>query len=193
MTDEDIRKILEETNAIRHGHFELSSGLHSDTYIQCASILQFPEHADALGRALAGKFKDLQIAAVASPAIGGILIGQEVARALGTRAIFSERDASGRMTLRRNFQLESGERVLAVEDVWTTGGSTREVVAVIEEAGGIVVAAGAIIDRTGGELELPVSTEALLRMKVLSYLPEDCPQCRTGGIADRPGSHFPRA
>src|ERR1700683_5004929 len=180
MTDEDILKILRETNAIRHGHFELSSGLHSDTYVQCAAILQFPKHAEALGRALAGKFKDLQIGAVASPAIGGILIGQEVARALGTRAIFSERDASGRMTLRRNFQLESGERVLVIEDVWTTGGSTREVLAVIEEAGGIVVAAGAIIDRTGGELELPVSTQALLRMKVVSYRPEDCPQCRAG-------------
>jgi len=193
MTDENILKILEETQAIRHGHFELSSGLHSDTYVQCASILQFPEQAESLGRALAGKFKDLQIGAVASPAIGGILIGQEVARALGTRAIFAERDASGHLTLRRNFHLESGERVLVIEDVWTTGGSTRETVAVIEEFGGIVVAAGAIIDRTGGGLELPVSTEALLRMKVASYRPEECPQCRTGSRAERPGSHFPRA
>jgi orotate phosphoribosyltransferase len=193
MLEQDILNILEETSAIRHGHFELSSGLHSDTYIQCASILQFPNHAEALGQALADKFRDLQVAVVASPAIGGILIGQEVGRALETRAIFAERDASGCLTLRRNFRLEPGERVVVIEDVWTTGGSTRETMAVMEGAGGIVVAAGAIIDRSGGELELPVRTEALLRLKVRSYDPEDCPQCRAGDAAVRPGSHFVRS
>jgi orotate phosphoribosyltransferase len=193
MDELDILKLLEDSQAIRHGHFELSSGRHSDTYVQCAAVLQYPPHAESLGQSLAAEFPSLGIGCVVSPALGGVIIGQEVARALVTRAIFVERDASARLTLRRGFQVQPGERILVVEDVWTTGGSTRETIAVIESLGGLVVAAGAIIDRSGGALDLPVPTEALLRMDVKSYDPDDCPLCHTGDVATRPGSHFLRS
>ncbi|MGC1687625.1 MAG: orotate phosphoribosyltransferase [Candidatus Acidiferrales bacterium] len=193
MTRDELIKLLEEIGAIRQGHFELSSGRHSGTYIQCALVLQYPNHADELGRAIAEKFNDLDISCVVSPALGGLIIGHEVARALGVRAIFVERDRSGQMTMRRGFELKPGERVLVVEDVWTTGGSTRESIGVAEQASGLVVAAGAIIDRSGGRLELNVSAQALLELDVPSYEPDDCPLCRAGSIAMRPGSRFARA
>lgn len=192
MDELDTLKLLEDSQAVRRGHFELSSGRHSDVYVQCAAVLQYPHHAEVLGRNIAAEFPGLQIGCVISPALGGVVIGQEVARALGTRAIFVERDAFGRLALRRGFQVEKGERVLVVEDVWTTGGSTRETISVVESIGGLVVAAGAIIDRSGGALDLPVRAEALLRMDVQSYDPDDCPLCRKGDVAVRPGSHFPR-
>ncbi len=185
-------KLLEEVGAIRHGHFELSSGRHSGAYVQCMMVLQYPPYAEQLGRRLAAEFNDLKVDCVASPAIGGIVLGHEVARALGVRAVFAERDASGRMALRRGFEVKPRERVLAVEDVWTTGGSTCETIRVVEEAGGRVVAAGALIDRSGGRLELPVRTEALLEMKMDSYSAAECPQCRAGGRAEKPGSRFAR-
>jgi orotate phosphoribosyltransferase len=193
MRCEDVLKVLSEAGALRHGHFELSSGRHSGTYIQCALVLQHPKHAEEIGRALAAEFHDLEVHCVASPALGGILLGHEVARALGVRSIFVERDASGHMALRRGFDLKGGERVLVIEDVWTTGGSTRETIGVIEEAGGLVVAAGALIDRSGGRLELPVRAEALVEMEVPSYEPEECPLCRSGSAAVRLGSRFLRA
>jgi orotate phosphoribosyltransferase len=193
MRPDQILRTLEDVGAIRKGHFELSSGRHSDTYIQCALVLQFPKHAEELGRALAAEFHDLRVDCVASPALGGVVLGHEVARALGVRAIFVERDATGRMTLRRGFELGLGERVLVVEDVWTTGGSTRETIGVIEEEGGDVVAVGALINRSGGPLDLPVRAEALLEISVQSYEPEECPLCRAGGAAVRPGSRFLRA
>ncbi len=193
MRADQILRTLEDAGAIRKGHFELSSGRHSDTYIQCALVLQFPKHAEQLGRALAAEFHDLRVDCVASPALGGVVLGHEVARALGVRAIFVERDATGRMTLRRSFELGPGERVLVVEDVWTTGGSTRETIGVIEEEGGDVVAAGALINRSGGPLDLPIRAEALLEIGVQSYEPEECPLCRAGGGVVRPGSRFLRA
>lgn len=193
MRREEIVKLLEEVGAVRQGHFELSSGRHSGTYIQCALVLQYPHHAEKLGRTLAAEFHDLSIECVASPAMGGVLIGHEVARALGLRAIFVERDASGHMALRRGFEVRSGERVLVIEDVWTTGGSTRETIGVIEEEGGRVVAAGAIIDRSAGLIELPVRAEALLDLNVPSYDSDDCPLCRAGSPAVRPGSRYLRA
>lgn len=193
MRPDEILKLLEQAGAVRQGHFELSSGGHSATYIQCALVLQFPLHAEMLGRELAAEFQDLKIECVASPALGGILIGHEVARALGVRAVFVERDASGHMALRRGFEMKPGERALVIEDVWTTGGSTQETIGVIEEEGGRVVAAGALIDRTGGQLDLAVRTEALLDLHVPSYDPDDCPLCRAGGVAVRPGSRFLRA
>lgn len=197
MRPEEVLKLLESAGAVRQGHFELSSGLHSGTYVQCALVLQHPRYAEQLGRALAAEFHDLRVDCVASPALGGVILGHEVARAIlpaagsaGARAIFVERDASGAMALRRGFEVEPGEHVLVVEDVWTTGGSTYETIRVIEEAGGRVVAAGALIDRSGGRLEFPVRAEALVELRVASYDAADCPFCRAGSVAVRPGSRF---
>jgi len=193
MKRDDILKLLEQVGAIRTGHFELSSGRHSATYIQCALVLEHPKHAEQLGHALADRFRDLSVACVVAPALGGIIVGYEVARALGVRSLFVERDRSGQMTLRRGFEIKPGERVLVIEDVWTTGGSTRETIGVVEQEGGLVVAAGALIDRTGGSLELSVPARALVEMAVASYEPDDCPQCHAGGVATRPGSRFVRS
>ena len=193
MKRDDMLKLLEQVGAIRTGHFELSSGRHSGTYIQCALVLEHPKHAEQLGHALADRFRDLSVACVVAPALGGIIVGYEVARALGVRSLFVERDRSGQMTLRRGFEIKPGERVLVIEDVWTTGGSTRETIGVVEQEGGLVVAAGALIDRTGGSLELSVPARALVEMAVASYEPDDCPQCHAGGVATRPGSRFVRS
>ena len=193
MKSEDVQKIFEQAGAVRTGHFELSSGLHSGTYIQCALVLQYPNHAETLGRALADLFANLQVSCVVAPAMGGITIGYEVARALGVRSLWVERDRSGQMALRRGWELKPGERVLVVEDVWTTGGSTRETIGVVEQEDGLVVAAGALIDRTGGSIEWNVPARALLEMEVPSYEPDDCPLCRAGGVTTRPGSRMTRA
>lgn len=199
MRPEAVIHLLESVGAIRQGHFELTSGLHSATYVQCALVLQFPAYAEQLGRALAAEFHDLRVDCVASPALGGLILGHEVARAIpsridgaAVRAIFVERDASGSMTLRRGFRVEPDEHILVVEDVWTTGGSTFETIRVLEEAGGRVVAAGALLDRSGGKIELPVRAEALVGLKVESFQPDDCPLCRTGSAAVKPGSRFVR-
>ncbi len=201
LTKEEILKIFETSGAIRHGHFELSSGRHSDTYVQCALVLQYPRFAEKLGQALAALFSDAHIDVVVSPALGGVVIGQEVARALpagkdaiggGVPAMFVERDASGTLTLRRGFSLKRDQHVLVIEDVWTTGGSTEQAIHVVEEAGGRVVAAGALIDRSGGKIEFPVESSALLGMTIDSYEPEDCPLCRQGTAAVKPGSRFVR-
>lgn len=190
--EDEILRLLQNVGAIRTGHFELSSGRHSSTYVQCALVLQHPHFAEQLGRRLAGEFHDLKVDCVVSPAIGGLIIGHEVGRAMGVRAIFVERDSSGHMALRRGFDISPGETIIAVEDVWTTGGSTCEAIRVVEEHGGRVVAAGAMIDRSGGRLELPVRTEALLTMKMESYSAAECPQCRAGDSAEKPGSRFAR-
>ena len=194
---DELLELFESVGAVRHGHFELSSGLHSATYVQCALLLQYPRHAEKLGQALAAQFSDASIEAVVSPALGGVIIGQEVARALpepagpsrgGVPALFVERDASGTMTLRRGFSLRPNQRVLVVEDVWTTGGSTQEAIRVVEEAGGRVVAAGALIDRSGGSIDFPVEARALLNLPMASYQPDECPMCREGSTAIKPGS-----
>jgi orotate phosphoribosyltransferase len=192
MKRDEILKLLEHAGAIRTGHFELSSGRHSATYLQCALVLQHPKSAEPLGHALAELFKEHSVACVVSPALGGLIIGHEVARALGVRSLFVERDRSGQMALRRGFELKPGEHVLVIEDVWTTGGSTREAIGVVEQEGGLAVAAGAIIDRSGGRLELNVPSSALLELDVPSYEPDDCPLCRAGGMPTRPGSRFSR-
>jgi orotate phosphoribosyltransferase len=193
MPGEDILQLLEKVGAVRHGHFVLSSGRHSGTYVQCALVLAYPEHAERLGRALADRLKDVPVDVVVSLALGGLVLGQEVARALGVRALFVEREASGQMALRRGFSLEPGERVLVIEDVWTTGKSTREGIRVVEEAGGHVVALGALIDRSGGSIEWPVPAESLLPLAIPNYEADDCPLCRAGGVAERPGSRFKQA
>ena len=198
---EELLKLFEAAGAIRHGHFELSSGLHSGTYVQCALVLQYPRFAEKLGQSLAALFSDAVIEAVVSPAIGGLIIGQEVARALpepkksaggGVPALFVERDASGMMTLRRGFSLAPDQHVLVVEDVWTTGGSTQETIRVVEEAGARVVAAGALIDRSAGKIDFEVETQSLLQLPIASYEEEDCPLCRGGSVAVKPGSRFVR-
>lgn len=198
---EEIVKMFEAAGAIRHGHFELSSGLHSGTYVQCALVLQYPRLAEKLGQALAALFSDVRVDAVVSPAMGGLIIGQEVARALpqpknelgaGVPAMFVERDASGMMTLRRGFDIHPDQHVLVVEDVWTTGGSTVETIRVVEEAGGRVVAVGALIDRSAGAIDFDVEAQSLLQMPISNYEPEDCPLCRQGGVAVKPGSRFAR-
>jgi orotate phosphoribosyltransferase len=196
-------KIFEAAGAIRHGHFELSSGLHSATYVQCALALRYPRFAEKLGQALAALFSDAVIEAVVSPALGGVIIGQEVARALpevppsvaggGVPALFVERDASGTMTMRRGFSLRPDQHVLVIEDVWTTGGSTQEAIRVVQEAGGRVVATGALIDRSGGTIDFPVESQALLNLPIASYDPEECPLCREGSAAVKPGSRFVRS
>ena len=199
---EELLRMFETAGAIRHGHFELSSGLHSSTYVQCALVLQYPRFAERLGQALADLFSDLTVEAVVSPALGGLIIGQEVARALpepkksiegGVPAVFVERDASGMMTLRRGFSLGPDQHVLVVEDVWTTGGSTQEAIRVVEEAGARVVAAGALIDRSGGSIEFDVEAQSLIQLPIASYEPEDCPLCRDGSAALKPGSRFVRS
>jgi orotate phosphoribosyltransferase len=199
---EELLKMFEVAGAIRHGHFELSSGLHSGTYVQCALVLRYPRYAEKLGQALAALFSDITVQAVVSPAIGGVIIGQEVARALpepkhgtggGVPAVFVERNAGGSLCLRRGFSLQPGEQVLVVEDVWTTGGSTLDTIQVIEEAGGRVIAVGALIDRSGGKIEFPVESQSLLGLNIPSYDADDCPLCRQGGAAVKPGSRFVRS
>jgi orotate phosphoribosyltransferase len=190
MTTLDERQTLqlyEKTGALMRGHFRLTSGLHSDVYLQSALVLQHPEHAAALGTALAEPFRTDGVQTVLAPAIGGILVAHEVARALGVRALFTEREA-GVMRLRRGFALTAGERCLVVEDVITTGGSTREVVACVGDNGGTVVGVGSLIDRSGGAAAFTVKRTALATVTATTWAPEDCPLCKTGSPAIKPGS-----
>jgi orotate phosphoribosyltransferase len=186
----DPEKVIDEfkqTGALLEGHFQLTSGLHSTVYLQCARVLQFPEKAEAFGRAIAQQFAGAGIQLVASPAIGGIVIGHEVARALGARFIWTEREG-GEMTLRRGFTVSPGEKTLVVEDVITTGGSTRETIEALKNAGADVVGAASIIDRSGGSVEVGVPRVALATLEVASVQPMFCPRCKIGESAVKPGS-----
>jgi orotate phosphoribosyltransferase len=187
MTENEILDVFREHSAILEGHFILSSGLHSNRYVQCALVLQHPRVAEQLGSELAAKLRHLGAAVVAAPALGGILVAHEVARALGTRAIFTERQ-EGAMTLRRGFGLAPGEPTLVVEDVLTTGLSTRETIQCVEQSGGKVVGAGALIDRSGGKADLGLPQAALVRLQIQNYNPADCPLCKAGIPAVKPGS-----
>lgn len=187
MTEDEILKIFREHSALLEGHFILSSGLHSDRYIQCALVLQHPRVAEQLCVELGPKLGELGAKVVAAPALGGVIVAHEVARALGLRALFTERQ-NGEMTLRRGFHLDEGEAVLVVEDVITTGKSTRETIACVENAGGKVVGVGALVDRSGGEVEFEVPKAALVTLKVATYDPGDCPLCKSGKPAVKPGS-----
>ncbi len=186
-TSETILDLFRRAGALLEGHFRLTSGLHSPGYLQCALVLQHPEEAERCGRAIAERVRGLGIGAVLSPALGGIVIGHEVARALGVRAIFAERQ-DGRLTLRRGFTLAPGEKVLVVEDVVTTGGSTRETIEVARAAGGDVVGAASIIDRSGGNQNLGVPYHALATVALPTYEPASCPLCAAGSPAVKPGS-----
>lgn len=187
MLAEEVLDLFRRTGAFLDGHFQLSSGLHSPKYLQCALVLQHPQHAEALGRALAARMRP-EADVVVSPAMGGLIIGHEVARALGVRHIFAERDAARRMTLRRGFQVRRGERAVVVEDVITTGGSSLEVVELLRALGAGVVAAASIIDRSGGAADLGVPRVALATLTVEAWPPEQCPLCGRGLPVDKPGS-----
>jgi orotate phosphoribosyltransferase len=179
-------QVFLETGAYLKGHFRLTSGLHSDEYLQCARVLQYPQTAARFGRELASKLGPADV--VASPAIGGLIIGHEVARALGTRFIFTERDAAGKMVLRRGFAVNPGEKAVVIEDVVTTGGSTREVIELLRAAGANVSGAGSIIDRSGGSVDLGVPRVALATLQVVAYREEECPLCKQGIPVEKPGS-----
>ena len=184
---DDILKIFKDTEALLEGHFILTSGLHSGSYFQCAKVFQYPWHAETLCRDIADHFREDRIDVVASPAVGGIVLGQEIARLLGVRSIFAER-VEGQMTLRRGFEIRAGERVLLAEDVTTTGGSVKEVKSAVEIAGGDVVAVAAVVDRSGGTAEFGVPYFSLFQMEVTNFKPESCPLCAEGGTAVKPGS-----
>jgi orotate phosphoribosyltransferase len=173
--------------ALLEGHFRLTSGLHSSGYLQCALVLQHPAEAEACGAAIAERVRELSPDVVLSPALGGIVIGQEVGRALGVRSLFAERQ-DGKLTLRRGFSISPGEKVLVVEDVVTTGGSTQETIDVARAAGATVVGASAIIDRSGGTQRIDVPFHALATISLPTYQPEQCPLCAEGKPIVKPGS-----
>jgi len=188
---ESILDLFRTTGAYLRGHFRLTSGLHSPEYLQCALVLQHPRHAEELGRLLADELRKLvaePVGLVVSPALGGLIIGHEVARALGARFIFTERDENKRMTLRRGFSVSPGEAAVVVEDVITTGGSTRDVVEVLRAAGARPLAAGSIVDRSGGHAEVGAPRVALATLDVVVYDPAQCPLCAQGVPAAKPGS-----
>lgn len=192
MNAEQVIDQFRTTGALLEGHFQLSSGLHSTVYLQCARVLQFPEKAESFGRAIAEKYQGQGIQLVASPAIGGIVIGHEVARALGARFIWTEREA-GEMTLRRGFTVAPGEKTLVVEDVITTGGSTRETIEALRTAGADVVGAASIIDRSAGSADVSVPRTSLASLKVLSVDASECDACKLGEPAVKPGSRQQKA
>lgn len=180
MSEKEVEDLLIETSAIMEGHFLLTSGLHSPRYVEKFNVLQKPVYTEKLCRAMAEKFKDANIETVVGPVTGGILLAHETGKALGTRAIFTERE-NGKMTFRRGFTLHEGERVLIVEDIVTTGGSIREVIDVVKEHGGIPVAVSMLVDRSGGKATFgDVPSTALLHMDVKTYKPEECPLCKAG-------------
>ena len=185
--EEPYEDLLRRTEAVLEGHFLLSSGLHSSHYIQCARTLQHPKYAEGLGGCLADTYRDYEVDAVLSPAVGGLIIGHETARSLGARALFGERD-NGVMTLRRGFDLQPGEQVVIIEDVITTGGSVRDLIHLVQDLGGTVLGVGAIIDRSGGQVDLGVPLNPLITMRVPTYQPDACPLCQQGDSPVKPGS-----
>ncbi|RXG63854.1 orotate phosphoribosyltransferase [Candidatus Atribacteria bacterium 1244-E10-H5-B2] len=189
MKTEEVMKKFEQAGAIQKGHFKLTSGVHSDTYIQCAQVMQHPEFMHNLCSELGKKFRGDDIDVIIGPAIGGIIMAHVMARVLGpwVRAIFTERE-NGKMTLRRSFEINQREKVLVVEDVTTTGSSVREVMDIVKSRQGKVVGVGVLIDRSGGKVDFRIKTEKLLTVDIKTYLPEECPLCKKGIPAVKPGS-----
>lgn len=188
MTDKEVLNAYERTGGVLKGHFLLTSGRHSDTYMQSAKLFVHPDEAEKIVVALAEKVKDYKADMVVSPAVGGIILGYELARQLGVTNIFAERE-NGAMTLRRGFALEKGMKVIVVEDVVTTGGSVKEVIALCKELGADVVACASVVDRSNGKVEFDVPYVPLLSMEVKSWEPADCPLCKAGADAPyKPGS-----
>lgn len=188
LSNEEAINIFSEAGALLEGHFRLTSGRHSNQYMQCAQVLQYPDATEKLARHLAEQFKDDNVQTVIGPAMGGIIVAYEVARQLGVPGIFTERQ-DGSMALRRGFSIKPGERVLVVEDVVTTGGSVQEVIDLVKDAGGNVAGVGVLVDRSGGKADFGVKTRAVLTMDIQSWEAEDCPLCREGKTpAVKPGS-----
>ena len=187
MRADEVIERFRRTQALLEGHFVLTSGLHSPNYLQCALVMQHPAEAEAFARAIAENYGPKEVETVVAPAIGGIIIGWEVARALGVRSIWTERE-NGRMTLRRGFTVRPGERCLVVEDVITTGGSTLETIETLRAAGAGVVGAASIIDRSGGKADVGVPRTALATLDVPALSPSACPLCASGVPAVKPGS-----
>lgn len=187
----DVLTMFNRSGALLEGHFLLTSGNHSNQYFQCAKVLQYPEYAERLCEIIAAYFKDKAIDLVIAPAIGGIVVGQEVSRQLGVRSIFTERK-EGVMQLRRGFEIRPGERVLVCEDVVTTGGSVFEVIDVVKKNGGILMGVGFIVDRSGGSVHFPVEKPsdriACYTTKAVKYTPDECPLCKSGSTPVKPGS-----
>lgn len=186
---EDILQIFRDCGAVLHGHFRLSSGKHSDTYFEKFQVLQHPDYVQQLCGELAGRFRDDRVDVVVGPTTGGVIIAYEVARQLGTRAIYAEREGDKRV-LRRGFTLHEGERVLVVDDILTTGGSVREVLEMLEPYRVQLVGIGVLVDRTGGQVDLGTRTESLLQLVVEAWQPEECPLCHRGEPITEPGSRF---
>ncbi|WP_044510174.1 orotate phosphoribosyltransferase [Hymenobacter sp. DG25B] len=195
LTPETLEQQLLQEDALLRGHFRLSSGLHSDTYVQCARFLRRPDLAAPAAAELADRIREagLQPDVVVGPAMGGVVIGYELARQLGVPGIFTERDEAGQMTLRRGFTIEPGQKIIIAEDVVTTGKSTNEVARVLEALGGKVLAVASLIDRTGGDAALNFPNFALLPVTAATYAPDDCPLCRAGIPVVKPGSRPEKA
>ncbi len=194
MTAEQVLGVFKETGALLDGHFQLTSGLHSNQYFQCAKVLQYPEHCEALCSVIASRMRQSDIHVVIAPALGGIVVGQEVGRQLRARTLFAERK-DGVMQLRRGFDIHEGERVLVCEDVVTTGGSVNEVVTIVRHLGGVPVGVACIVDRSGGRVRFSDTIEpltAVLTMKAITYDPATCPLCAAGTPAVKPGSRVNR-
>ncbi|EAT59585.1 orotate phosphoribosyltransferase [Chlorobium ferrooxidans] len=187
MSTSALLDTFKSTGALLDGHFRLTSGRHSNTYFQCAKVLQHPEHLEAVCSLIAGHFSGKGVETVISPAIGGIVVGTEVGRQLGVKTIFAERK-EGVMTIRRGFTLEPDERVVVIEDVITTGGSVAEVIALVKAAGATLVGVGSVVDRSNGRVRLADDQFSVLSMEVISYTPEECPLCRQNVPIDAPGS-----
>jgi orotate phosphoribosyltransferase len=184
---EQVLEVFRETKAFLEGHFQLTSGLHSPQYFQCARVLQFPKYLHLLSGEIARHFEYNEVEVVLSPAIGGIVVGTEVGRMLGARTIFAERK-DGKMELRRGFEILPQERVLVVEDVVTTGGSTKEVIDLVNAAKGILIGTGCIVDRSNGKVQFDTKQFAVLQMEAITYQPANCPLCKSGSTAIKPGS-----
>lgn len=180
MQTQEVLRILQETGVIRKGHFRLTSGLHTDVFLLCSLVQQFPHRTERLARAMAEPFRSQGVQVVAGTAVGGIILAYEVARSLGARAIFAEKGEGGEMALRRGFPLSAGERTLIVEDAVSTGGSVRKVMEAIAARGGEVIGVSALVDRSGGRVQLGVPTRALITMDAAMWDPADCPLCRDG-------------
>jgi len=184
---EEILGIFRETKALLEGHFQLTSGLHSPHYFQCARVLQYPKYLQLFAGEIAGHFEHDEIQVVISPAIGGIVVGTEVGRTLGVRTIFAERK-DGSMQIRRGLEVLPNERVLVVEDVVTTGGSVQEVIALANKAGAQLTGVGYVVDRSNGKISFAPKHFSVLQMDVTAYKPEDCPLCRKNIPITKPGS-----
>jgi orotate phosphoribosyltransferase len=187
LTNEHILEIFKKTGALLEGHFLLTSGRHSSLYFQCAKVLQYPEYTEQLCSIIAAHFRNTEIDTVISPAMGGIIVGQEVARLLNKRSIFAEREDKT-LTLRRGFTLSEGEKVLVCEDVVTTGGSVYETIEIVKKFNAVPVGVGYIVDRSNGKVDFGLPQVSTMKMNVVSYLPEECPLCKEGIPAVKPGS-----